>query len=59
MTVYACFRKLECIFLEVNGLFDKLFLGFAFKIEVSIDTTDIWKTYDSESVVCLHKFEYI
>ena len=50
MTVYACLRKLECIFLEVHRIFHKLFLKFAFKIEVSIDTTDMWKAYGSESL---------
>ena len=50
MAVYACFRRLECILLEVNRIFHKLFLRFAFKIEVSIDTTDTWKGYGSESL---------
>ena len=53
MTVFVCFRRPECIFTEVNRAFQKLFLRFAFKIEVSIDTTDIWKAYGSE---CLNTF---
>ena len=48
MTVYACFRKLECSFFEVNRVFHQLFLRFAFKLEVSIDTADIWKACGSE-----------
>ena len=54
MAVYACFRKLECIFLEVNHIFHKLFLRFAFTIEVSIDTTDIMAVNG-----CFYKPEYI
>ena len=47
MEAYGCFYKLKCIYYKANHVFHKLSTTFAPKIELLINTTDIWKAYGS------------